>query len=53
MGGDFNSDLNVVNSASDLIKKFMVDYGLIRCDSLFAENGPFLSTFYLVCCKAQ
>ena len=46
MGGDFNCDLNVVNSASDLIKQFMVDFGLIRCDSLFAKNGPFLSTFY-------
>jgi len=46
MGEDFNCDLNVVNSANDLTKEFMVDLGLVRCDSLFAENGPFLSTFY-------
>ena len=36
-GGDFNTDLDVVNPVSNLINRFIVDNGLHRCDSLLVN----------------
>ena len=37
VGGDFNTDLDVVNPVSNLINRFIVDNGLHRCDSLLVN----------------
>ena len=39
IGGDFNTDLDRVNPASDLINRFAATNGLHRCDKLSTSRG--------------
>lgn len=45
IGGDFNTDLDKSNPASDLLNKFIIDYKFERCDTL-QTNGQKRFTFF-------
>ena len=45
IGGDFNTDLDKSNPASDLLNRFIIDYKFERCDTL-QTNGQKRVTFF-------
>ena len=45
IGGDFNTDLDKSNPASDLLNRFIIDHKFERCDTL-QTNGQKRFTFF-------